>query len=130
MTAAKKLVAAVLLVAATSIFSITALLKERVSPAVNSQNSELVLYYGNTCPHCKVVEDYIAANNIGKKLEISQKEVFQDKANREEFTAKARICKLDMENLGVPMLWDAKNAKCYEGDQPIIDFLKQKSGTK
>ena len=130
MTAAKKLVAAVLLVAATSIFSITALLKERVSPAVNSQNSELVLYYGNTCPHCKVVEDYIAANNIGKKLEISQKEVFQDKANREEFTAKARICKLDMENLGVPMLWDAKNSKCYEGDQPIIDFLKQKSGTK
>jgi len=39
---------------------------------------------------------------------------------------RAKICGIDEKNLGVPLLWDNINAKCYEGDQEIVDFLKQK----
>jgi len=126
MNATKKLAAALLFLTAASIFSIGALVKERKTSVApdNGQKTDFVLYYGNTCPHCKIVEDYLAKNDPDGKLGVTQKEVYQNQANQKEFIEKATACKLDLDNLGVPVLWDAKNSKCYEGDQPIIDFLK------
>ena len=128
MNATKKLAAATILLIAASVFSITALVNEKKvpSPASNNQNTDLVLYYGNTCPHCKIVEEWLQKNDSSNKLGVTQKEVYQNSDNQKDMIAKATICKLDLNNLGVPMLWDGKNSKCYEGDQPIIDFLKSR----
>ena len=71
------------------------------------------------------MEDFIAQNNQIKSLGISQKEVWQNPDNQKEFVEKAKICKLDLSNLGVPTLWVAADSKCYVGDQPIIDYLNQ-----
>ena len=128
MNATKKLAAAIILLIAASAFSITALVKERKITATGTiKTADFVLYYGSTCPHCKIVEDYIQKNNLESKLSLAQKEVYQNQDNQKEMAQKAQICGLDLKNLGVPMLWDAKNSKCYEGDQPIIDFLNQQT---
>jgi len=126
MNATKKLAAAIILFVAASAFSIPALIKEKKSPISvnNGQNAKFVLYYGNTCPHCKIVEDYLQKNDPSNKLGVALKEVYQDQSNQKEMIAKATICKLDLNNLGVPMLWVASTPnKCYEGDQPIIEYL-------
>jgi len=39
--------------------------------------------------------------------------------------AKAKICELPTDSIGVPFLWDGKD--CLIGDQDIINFFKQKT---
>jgi glutaredoxin-related protein len=127
MNATKKLAAALLLFTATSIFTIGALLKEKNTIPANSQNPDFILYYGNSCPHCKIVEEYIKKNDLSSKLKIAQKEVSQNQGNQKEFIEIAKTCKLDVNNLVVPTILDAKNSQCYIGDQPIINFLNQQA---
>ncbi|MFA6171406.1 MAG: hypothetical protein WC715_03085 [Patescibacteria group bacterium] len=91
---------------------------------VNGGNTDLILYYGSTCPHCKNVEDFIANNKIDEKIKIIRKEVFENKANNAELGEKAVDCGLAIDKVGVPFLWD--NGRCFEGDQPIIDYLSKK----
>jgi hypothetical protein len=132
MNATKKLAAALLFLVAASAFSITALLKERFSiVACDPQNTKnYILYYGNGCPHCKIVEEYIIANNLQEKTGICGKEVWSNQANLDELKAKASVCGLDLGKLGIPMLWDKKTNKCYggqtdKGSDEVINFLSQ-----
>lgn len=129
MNPTKKLAAAILFLVAASVFSITELSRGRFSIAsCDPRNpANYILYYGNGCPHCKIVEEYIIANNLQEKAGICGKEVWNNQSDQNEFVEKARLCNLDINNLGVPVLWDAKNQKCYEGDQMITDFLKNSS---
>lgn len=123
MNASKKLFVAAALLLAASMFSIGALVKEKPAAAPENGAGRFILYYGSTCPHCKIVENYLQKNDPENKLDIRQKEVSQNQENRDEFVAKAKDCALNVSQLGVPMLWDADSQKCYVGDQPIIDFL-------
>jgi glutaredoxin len=89
-----------------------------------SSKDELVLYYGNGCPHCALVEDFIQKNNVLSKINLKEKEVYYNQKNAEELAEKAKICGMDTNAIGVPFLWDGK--KCIVGDSPVIDFLKSK----
>ncbi|HNW55768.1 MAG TPA: hypothetical protein PKN62_01690 [bacterium] len=89
----------------------------------DNQNPALILYYGETCPHCKIVEKYIADNKIDQKLAIAQKEVYNNTANSQELLTRAKSCQLDTATVGVPFLWTGSD--CLIGDQPIIDFLNK-----
>lgn len=113
---------------AASAFSIRALATKKKNPPSPLQVEKMVLYYGSSCPHCKIVEEYLQKNNSSDQFGIVQKEVWSGQTNQDEFVQKARACGLDLDNLGVPMLWDAATSKCYMGDQPIIEFLKDRSG--
>ncbi len=130
MNATKKLAAAIIFLIAASAFSITALVKERkiIAPAKDGQETAFVLYYGSACPHCKVVEEYLAKNDTDNKLDIAQKEV-SDKNNAQELVQKATICDNIPENLigAVPLLWDNARKKCYLGQDEIINFLNQQT---
>ena len=118
---------------AVTIFSCYALTKH---PALYSQanyqattsqqqpTAEFILYYGEACPHCRAVEDYLSDNNITQKLRLISKEVYNDQANANELTAVAKSCGLSTKDIGVPLLWDGH--QCIIGDQPIIDFLNNK----
>lgn len=126
MNSTKKFAIAIILLITASIITIPALIKQKtIAGNSQAQNTAFVLYYGNTCPHCKIVEQYIKDNDLTERFEITQKEVYQNQANRQEFAENAQACGLDINNLGVPMLWDAKDKRCYTGDQTIIDFFKQ-----
>lgn len=94
------------------------------SPSISS---DIILYYGTTCPHCKIVEQFIQENNINSKLNITQKEVFENQTNANELIILGGNCKLPQNYIGaVPLLYD--NNKAFIGDKDIIEFIKAKAG--
>lgn len=102
---------------------------KKTTPETNTgQNQDLILYYGETCPHCKIVEAFLQENKISEKVDFSQKEVFLNAKNAQELSKKAAPCKIDQKEMGVPFLWN--NGQCLEGDQDIINFFKDKAGIK
>jgi hypothetical protein len=83
-----------------------------------------VLYYGITCPHCKIVEQFIEEKNISSKIEFKNKEVYQNKANANELIAVGKFCKIESQYVGaVPLLY--YNKTCYLGDVDIITILNK-----
>lgn len=87
-------------------------------------DTPIVFYFGETCPHCKLVEEFIEKNDVKSKVKFSEKEVYHNKDNANEAVAKAALCGIDKKDLGVPFLWDGE--KCYIGDEKIINFFKEK----
>ena len=92
--------------------------------------SDYILFYGSTCPHCKIVEEFISTNQIDQKLKISQLEVYENKSNSTLFANTVQeICpdQLKTEGLPVPFLIDQKDKKCVVGDSPITQYFTEKS---
>jgi glutaredoxin len=85
---------------------------------------QIILFYGDGCPHCALVEQYVTANNVALKVPFVKKEVYSNDKNAEELAAKAKICGLPINSIGVPFLWDG--SKCRVGDQDIIEFFKER----
>lgn len=88
------------------------------------EESQIILFYGQGCPHCAIVEDYIRENNIKNKVSFEEKEVYYNQNNANDLAQKAKACGIPTDSIGVPFLWDGE--KCYVGDQEIIDFFNKK----
>ena len=88
------------------------------------QTDKIILYYGDGCPHCALVEKFVAENSIETKVSFAKKEVYYNKQNASELAEKARTCGMPTDSIGVPFLWDG--SKCLVGDQDIIEFFKSK----
>jgi glutaredoxin len=93
----------------------------------NQNNSDLVLFYGDGCPHCAKVDEFIKQNNIEQKIKFSKKEIFNNKDNAKLLMEKATSCGLAQASVGVPFLWDGVNSKCFMGDVDVINFFQEKS---
>lgn len=94
-------------------------------PEIATDSSAIILFYGEECPHCKVVEKYIADNNVKARVTFSEREVNHDRANAEMMVKKQQDCKLDKNSIGaVPFLFTTD--KCYLGQDEIINFFKDK----
>lgn len=84
---------------------------------------ETILFYGDTCPHCKNVEDFIIKNDIKNKIAFTEMEVYKNASNAQLLINLGKECKLDDQSIGaVPFLWDGSS--CHLGDVDIIDFFK------
>jgi glutaredoxin len=93
------------------------------------QNQDLkgiVLFYGEGCPHCAKVEQFIKENRIKEKITFKEKEVYFNKENARQLVEVAKKCGFNENEIGVPFLWDGENQKCIVGDEPIINFFKEK----
>lgn len=91
------------------------------------KNASIIFFYGSTCPHCKVVEEYIKNNNIESKIDLAQGEVYNNKDNAQFMMEKQKGCNLEEKMIGaVPFLWTKE--KCYLGQDEIIEFLAEKAG--
>ena len=130
----KKVIIPTILFIVVFIFSLVVLLQNKENNLPNNnitqdnqqiEQSQIILFYGDGCPHCAIVEEYIKENNINDKISFAQKEVYYNQSNAKELEAKAKICELPTDSIGVPLLWDGE--KCLIGDQDIINFFKQKS---
>ncbi|MFA5155124.1 MAG: cytochrome c biogenesis CcdA family protein [Patescibacteria group bacterium] len=89
---------------------------------VSAQENKAILYYGNGCPHCAEVEEFIKNNEFS--FSIEQKEIYNNKINAGEFN---RVCSdqgISLMNRGVPFLY-AEN-ECFVGDKQIISYLQTK----
>jgi len=120
-----KFIISIILFIAVLIFSIFILYQENNNELVDNQSdNEIILFYGEGCPHCVIVENYIKENNIQNKISFIQKEVYNNQENAKDLQNKAKLCGLSPDSIGVPLLWDGKN--CLIGDQDIINFFKQR----
>lgn len=89
----------------------------------------IVLFYGEECPHCKDVEDFISVNKIDEKLKITKLEVWHNQGNALLVTSLAISCGQNVEKgVPVPFLYNGKN--CLVGSPDIINFLKNEAGIK
>ncbi len=91
---------------------------EKVEPTVLEEKP--ILYYGETCPHCHTVLDYL--DKEGRRDELIIKESWENEANNAELLEKAEECGEDPQRVGVPFLF--AEGKCLIGAPPIIDYLE------
>jgi len=107
------------------------LIDHQVKNTANAQNEDslkqLIFFYGIGCPHCANVEKFFEENKIKEKIQFEEREVYFNKDNAKLLVSIAKEkCGFKENEIGVPFLWDGENSKCIVGDQPIIDFFKQK----
>ena len=80
-----------------------------------------ILFYGDVCPHCKNVEEYLKTNPT--KVKYRHLEVYRNRQNAVLMNNKAKACGLETDKVGVPFLFDGE--KCLIGDQDIINWFSQ-----
>jgi glutaredoxin len=92
---------------------------------VADNEAEIILFWGDGCPHCKIVDKYISDNNVNSKVKISYKEVYYNKTNQNFLQETVKKCpEIDTsQGIGVPMAFVKAENKCLQGDKPIIDWL-------
>lgn len=90
----------------------------------NQTENKIIFFYGDGCPHCAIVEEYIEENRVNDKIAFSTKEVYYNRSNSKQLEEKAEICGMPTDSIGVPFLWDGE--KCLVGDVDIIEFFKSK----
>ena len=83
-----------------------------------------ILFYSDTCPHCKIVEQYVNDNKVNNYLVFKQLEVSTNPSNAQLLAKKAVSCGLPTDSLSVPFFFDGKN--CLVGDQDIINYFSSK----
>lgn len=98
-------------------------------PKNTSENVDVpknaILFEGDGCPHCKIVNDFIVANNVKSKIQFETQEVFNNEANAAVMAKVWRACGLsNSKGMGVPLYWDGST--CYRGDQEVINYFKTK----
>lgn len=93
-----------------------------------SKESEApIFFYGNTCPHCKDVEEWIKENKIEEKIKIVKKEVYDNRKNAEELIQAAKNCGLPTKSIGVPFLYTPEG-ECLIGTPDVISYLSSRAG--
>lgn len=83
-----------------------------------------ILFYSDSCPHCKIVEQYISDNNVKNYLAFEQLEVSTHPDNAQLLIKKATGCGLATDKLQVPLFFDGIN--CFVGDQDITKYFASK----
>ncbi len=89
----------------------------------------IVLFYGQGCPHCKDVDDFVSQNNITDKVKFTKLEVWYNKNNQALLSQVAIKCGITANSVGVPFLYDGVG-KCYIGEVDVINFFKNAAGIK
>ena len=86
----------------------------------------MVLYWGDGCPHCKKVEEYLETNHIAEKVNFTRKEVWHDRANAKEMERRAHACGVELSQMGVPFLYS--NGKCFMGEPDVEKEFATQAG--
>lgn len=91
---------------------------------IKPDDTGIILFYGDSCPHCEIVDNFISENGIREKVLFSELEVSSNADNANILFQKASICKINQNEVGVPFLWDGEN--CFLGDVDVINFFQGK----
>ena len=102
--------------------------QKKVVPSEISSVNVPIFFYGNSCPHCADVEEWIKTNKVEEKIEIIKKEVYDNQENARELTKAAESCGLPTDSIGVPFLY--AEGKCVVGTPEVTSYLSEKSGVE
>ncbi|MEK7494263.1 MAG: hypothetical protein AAB615_00125 [Patescibacteria group bacterium] len=91
------------------------------------ETADIVYYYGEECPHCKVIQEFIDKNDIASKVDFIKKEVWHNKKNSQEMQKRAEACGIAKEDIGVPFIATVEN-KCFIGEPDVKKFFSEKAG--
>jgi len=92
---------------------------------VEVDDKSVLIFYSASCPHCKIVEEYLSTNKSNLKISVKSLKIDDAKTDASNISlamSKIQECKLG-DDWGVPLMY--YNGQCLMGDQPIIDFLNQ-----
>ena len=89
---------------------------------VFAQETKPVFYYGQGCPHCAKVEEFLNQHHL--KDSLIWKEVYHHPQNTQEFNQLANQLNIPLNQLGVPFLYFPQTKTYLIGDKPIIDYLQ------
>ena len=81
-------------------------------------------YWGEGCPHCTNVEEFLSTWEGRDKVQIDKKEVYKDQDNIDLFESRVEFCELPNNQVGVPFLFTPEG-ECVVGDTPIINLFEQ-----
>ncbi len=81
-------------------------------------------YWGEGCPHCTNVEEFLNSWENRDKVQIDKKEVYKNQDSIDLFKSRVEYCKLPNNQIGVPFLFTPEG-KCVVGDTPIISLFEQ-----
>lgn len=89
---------------------------------------DYILFYGNGCPHCAKVEQYIKSNKLEDKFDIKLKEIYFNKNNLLQLQEYLDKLQLESSQIWVPFLVINNPNECtyINWSTPIIDFFQQK----
>ncbi len=85
-----------------------------------------VFYYGEECPHCHDVLEYLAENDIASKVDFEEKETWHDEKNNDELLARAKVCGYAPNQIGVPFLY--ADGECYIGTPDVVGYFREQAG--
>ena len=105
-----------------SIFTLFHFSAVTLAQTESTSPSKGILFYGQGCPHCAKVEEFLEQNNLSDV--VVKKEIYHNPDNAQEFN---RICEeqnIDMMNRGVPFLF--VDNTCFIGDKEIINYFQTK----
>ncbi len=85
-----------------------------------SAMAQIMLFVGDGCPHCAVVEEYIEENGILSQLDIEIYEVYYHPENQQLYKQTAEA--VGYTGGGVPFM--AHNGQYVVGDKPIISYVE------
>ena len=86
----------------------------------------IILFYGEGCPHCEVVDDFISENKIEDKVSFARLEVWYNATGKDILAQVVQKCGISSNQVGVPFLYDGEN--CFIGDTDVINFFKNEAG--
>lgn len=94
-----------------------------------------ILFYGEGCSHCKIVDDFISQNKVEDKVKFTRLEVWYNKNNQTILGEVILKCGINSNQVGVPFLYDpsagsGQAGKCFEGQDDVINFFKNAAGIK
>jgi thiol-disulfide isomerase/thioredoxin len=81
-------------------------------------------FWGDGCPHCKNVADFLSSWENADKVNIEKFEVWNNIQNAKKMEDVAAYCKIPKNELAVPLLFTPEG-KCLIGDGPIINLFKE-----
>lgn len=122
----KKIIIVLAIIAALiGLYKITSKSPNTSNNNIDSSSADMVIYWGEGCPHCENIKKYVADNKIDSKLKLSWKEVYKNQDNQAEMVQTAKKCpEIDTtKGMGVPFGFSTKDQKCFVGDQPITDWI-------
>jgi hypothetical protein len=89
--------------------------------------AKLIYFWGNGCPHCANVDEFINGWENKDKLEVQKFEVWYNNSNQALMSKlAAEKCDLKPQGMSVPLLIKP-DGSCLNGDEPIIEYYKSLS---
>lgn len=88
--------------------------------------SRTIYFYGEGCPHCERVNEFLEANKVAEKTTFEKLEVWRDRANARLLDKAATACGLASSEVGVPFVY--AEGRCLVGEPDVTRFFKERAG--